>query len=351
MKKTHAPVHFTEQYERLDNFINNNSPSGIFVLVDEHTHQACLPAFLAKLKHLYEMEVIEIAAGEENKQVETCSGVWSALADLGCDRNSLLINLGGGVVTDMGGFIAGTFMRGIRFINIPTSLLAMVDASVGGKTGVDLGALKNQVGLIIEPEMVLIDTEYLNTLPPRELRSGLAEMLKHGLIQDAAYWEQLRNMSELSLHDLDTLIEHSVAIKSNVVVQDPNEAGLRKILNFGHTLGHAIETFFLKNSAYKTLLHGEAIAVGMIMESYLSTVYCGLAPEKALEIKMTFLAYFEKTEITFDNMKEIISLLKFDKKNDAGVVKFVLLSDIGKAVRDIEVDNSLIYKSLEFYNS
>ncbi|THD67950.1 3-dehydroquinate synthase [Robertkochia marina] len=351
MTNQQAPVHFDTPYHHLDTYIKESGPSGIFILVDENTHQYCLPPFLSKTLELYDAEVIEVPAGEAHKQIETCSGVWNALSELGCDRNALLINLGGGVVTDMGGFIAGTFMRGISFINIPTTLLSMVDASVGGKTGVDLGALKNQVGLIIEPEMVLIDSDYLKTLPARELRSGLAEMLKHGLIKDKDYWDKLRKMADLTLEDLEDLIRHSVKIKSEVVSLDPREGGLRKILNFGHTLGHAIETHFLKHEQLEPLLHGEAIAIGMIMEAYLSTVVCELPLIKAQEIKDTFLNYFDKTEISIDTMSEIISLLKYDKKNASGVVKFVLLAEIGKAVRDQEINNDMIFRSLEFYNS
>lgn len=349
-ENTQAPVYFSNPYNHLEAYIQTKNPSGIFVLVDDQTHQYCLAAFLSKLQESYDMEVIEVQNGEENKQIETCTGVWNALSELGADRKSLLINLGGGVVTDMGGFLAGTFMRGISFINIPTTLLSMVDASVGGKTGVDLGPLKNQVGLILEPEMVLIDTEYLGTLPPRELRSGLAEMLKHGLIQDAQYWDELRNMGELTISDLDRLIQHSVQIKSKVVAEDPKEGGLRKILNFGHTLGHAIETHFLRDDSRDTLLHGEAIAIGMIMEGYISHELCALPLNKAEEIKATFLNFFDKTPINSEDLQEIITLLKYDKKNASGAINFVLLEDIGVPAIDIEVANDLIYKSLEFYN-
>ncbi|MBL7473574.1 3-dehydroquinate synthase [Robertkochia sediminum] len=346
-----APVYFTDAYEQLEAYIQSTSPSSVFILVDDQTHQFCLSLFLSKLTKLYETEIIEIPSGEENKHIETCTGVWQALSELGCDRRSLLINLGGGVLTDMGGFIAGTFMRGISFINIPTTLLSMVDASVGGKTGVDLGVLKNQVGLILEPEMVLIDPEYLNTLDPRQLRSGLAEMLKHGLIQDPEYWEELKNMSGLTADDLGRLIAHSVTIKSDVVEKDPKESGWRKILNFGHTLGHAIESYFLKHEERESLLHGEAIAAGMIMEAYLSHKVCGLPLETAQEIKETFIHFFGKVEISDSEMKEILPLLKFDKKNASGAVNFVLLEDIGKPIPDKKAGNDLIFNSLEFYNN
>ena len=346
-----APVHFTNPYEQLENFVATAKPSKIFVLVDDQTHQFCLPLFLSRLEQLYETEIIEVPSGEEHKQIETCTGVWNALSELGADRKSLLINLGGGVVTDMGGFIAGTFMRGITFINIPTTLLAMVDASVGGKTGVDLGGLKNQVGLILEPEMVIIDSEYLNTLPPRQLRSGLAEMLKHGLIQDPDYWQKLATMDTLTLDDLDHLIEHSVKIKSRVVARDPREGGLRKILNYGHTLGHAIETYFLQEEGRETLLHGEAIAIGMVMEAFLSHELCGLDLNTARAIKETFQGYFGKVDITLQDMEVIKTLLKFDKKNSSGTVNFVLLKDLGNPVTDIAVSNELIDRSLSFYNN
>src|SRR5690606_29396368 len=206
----------------------------------------------------FEFEILEIDAGETHKNIDTCMGVWEALSELEADRKSLLINLGGGVVTDLGGFVACTFKRGIDYVNIPTSLLSMVDASIGGKTGVDLGLLKNQIGVISNPELVLIDVTFLETLPTNQLRSGFAEMLKHGLIQDINYWNQLIALSELYTDDLEQLIYESVIIKKQVVEQDPNEDGLRKTLNFGHTLGHAIESYSLDDKDLKPLLHGEA---------------------------------------------------------------------------------------------
>ncbi|MCL4152909.1 UNVERIFIED_CONTAM: hypothetical protein GTU68_035655, partial [Idotea baltica] len=216
----------------------------------------------------YEYEIIEIESGEINKTIETCVGVWEALSELGADRKSILINLGGGVLTDLGGFVASTFKRGIAFINVPTTLLSMVDASVGGKTGVDLGSLKNQVGVINQPVMVLVIPDFLDTLEERQLESGFAEMLKHGLIKDRQYWDDLKMVSTLS--EMKDHILKSVEIKNEVVLIDPTEQGLRKILNYGHTLGHAIESYFLASQEKSTLLHGEAIAIGMITEGYLS---------------------------------------------------------------------------------
>ena len=224
IKSKASIVYFQQEtYQKLNEYIANTKHSGIFILVDTNTHEHCLAHFMGQLSTNLPIEVIEIEAGEVNKNIETCSGVWNALSELGADRKSLMINVGGGVVTDLGGFVACTFKRGISYINVPTSLLAMVDASVGGKTGVDLGNLKNMVGVISESEMVLVDTKYLQTLPNNELRSGFAEMLKHGLIKDADYWARLCNIKELTTTDLDTLIHESVIIKNNIVTVDPTE--------------------------------------------------------------------------------------------------------------------------------
>ncbi|WP_335965358.1 3-dehydroquinate synthase [Galbibacter sp. PAP.153] len=349
---TGSQVHFGDKaYKKLNQLLETKNYSKVFLLVDENTHAQCLPTFLGKLENAYDIEIIEIQSGEEYKQIETCSQVWQAISDLGGDRKSLLINLGGGVVTDLGGFVGATYMRGIDFLNIPTTLLAMVDASVGGKTGVDLGVLKNQVGVIINPVMVLVDTEYLSTLPQNHLRSGLAEMLKHGLIYDEAYWKQLQNMDQLTPEDLDTLIHRSVVIKNEVVTKDPRENNLRKILNYGHTLGHAIESYFLQSEDKTTLLHGEAIAIGMIMETYLSAQLTKFPEGKLDAIKATFLHYFNKVEINTDDMETIIGLMKFDKKNAHGNINFVLLEDISKPVLDIQASKDLIIKSLEYYKN
>ncbi|MDB4609383.1 3-dehydroquinate synthase [Flavobacteriaceae bacterium] len=296
------------------------------------------------------MEIISIEAGEENKHIETCLGVWEALSELGADRKSLLINLGGGVVTDLGGFVASTFKRGIDFINIPTTLLSMVDASVGGKTGVDLGVLKNQVGVIINPKMVLVDQHYLKTLPAEEYRSGYAEMLKHGLIEDEAYWKTLSNFKNISTEEIASFIHHSVNIKNNVVLEDPYEHGLRKILNFGHTLGHAIESYCLTNENKKTLLHGEAIAIGMILEAFLAKELTQLSSEECDEIKTVFNSIYPAVKFSPKEINEIIELLQYDKKNSHGKIKFVLLESIGKAIIDIEVSNELLLSSFEYYS-
>lgn len=338
-----------EVYEKLNSYLKETQPSKLFLLVDTRTQKHCASYFLQQLETNTPIEIIEIEAGEEYKTIETCNGVWQTLSDLDADRKSLMLNLGGGVVTDLGGFVASTFKRGVSYINIPTTLLAMVDASVGGKTGVDLGNIKNQIGVISNAEMVLIDVGYLATLPQNQMKSGLAEMLKHGLIQDQAYWKKMSDLSQLSLTDLEQLIYESVLIKNKVVTEDLNEDGIRKTLNYGHTLGHAIESYFLTNSEKRTLLHGEAIAIGMILAAYISNRITDLSHEEVTEIKTVLLQTFEKVSFTEADIEQIIELLKYDKKNSHGNINFVLLEKIGQCKIDCIVPNDLIYQAFAFY--
>ncbi|MDT0558719.1 3-dehydroquinate synthase [Ichthyenterobacterium sp. W332] len=345
-------IHFNiKAYEVLKTHLAEKNYSKVVVIVDENTHQSCLPLFLSRVESDIVFDIIEIEAGEMSKTIDTCTSVWEALSDLGFDRKSLIINLGGGVVTDLGGFVACTFKRGINYINIPTSLLAMVDASVGGKTGVDLGVIKNQIGVIATGEMVIIDTEFLATLPQNHLRSGLAEMLKHGLIADRKYWDTLSDLSQLHIEDLEQLIYESVIIKNNIVNSDPNEDGVRKYLNFGHTLGHAIESYFLDYDAKEELLHGEAVAIGMILESYLSYKLLDLSKEDLATIKTNIQNLYGKISIDEDDYEHIIELLKFDKKNSHGVINFVLLEAIGKPKYDCQAENALIIEAFEYYKA
>lgn len=347
----HCFVHFeAKAYESLNTLIQTNQYSKLFVLVDTNTHQHCLSVFIQEL-HLGDIEIIEIEAGEEHKHLETCMGVWEALSELGADRKSLLMNLGGGVVTDLGGFIACTFKRGIDYVNIPTTLLSMVDASVGGKTGVDLGNLKNQIGVISEPQIVLVDPRYLKTLPNEEVRSGYAEMLKHGLIADKSYWDTLKDFKRIDLEELLPLIHRSIEIKNKVVTEDPREDHLRKTLNFGHTLGHAIESYFLSHSTKAKLLHGEAIAIGMILAAFISHHITGFSKENMLEVKSVIQAIYPQVTIGHLDIEPIIELMKYDKKNSHGSVNFVLLKDLGVHEIDVTVDNKLIHEAFQFYES
>ncbi|WP_372975982.1 3-dehydroquinate synthase [Muriicola sp.] len=341
-------VYFNEEgYRVLNQHLKKERYSKLFVLTDENTHRDCLPVFLSSLETNLEVEIIEMEAGEIHKTIDTCVQIWHALSELGADRRSLLINLGGGVVTDLGGFVASTFKRGFPFINIPTSLLAMVDASIGGKTGVDLGNLKNQIGVIRQPEMVLVIPGFLETLEKRQLNSGFAEMLKHGLISSGKYWGDLKDVK--ANDPMDPYIHTSVMIKNQIVLEDPTEKDMRKVLNFGHTLGHAIESHFLEKGEDKALLHGEAIAIGMILEGYLSHRISGLGLHQLEDIKNTFLERFRKVNFTEADKHAIIELLKFDKKNTHGTINFVLLKRIGEAVIDQQVSEDLFMEAFTYY--
>lgn len=318
------------------------NPDKVVVLVDENTKRNCL-----ELIKLDEPNIIEIASGESNKTIATCSLIWDKLTQLGCSRKSLLINLGGGVIGDMGGFCAATFKRGIPFINVPTTLLSQVDASIGGKLGIDFGGLKNHIGLFREPNKVLIDSVFLNTLPERELKSGYAEIIKHALIFDSNQWKYLLSTSFDKL-DWDMLILKSVGIKDAIVKKDPEERGLRKILNFGHTLGHAIESHLLKTK--EPLLHGEAIAIGMILESHISFQKGKLHEDEYEKIRENILSVFTLPK----SLPEIEDLMKYlvqDKKNSNGRINFSLINKIGQCLYDVKVEESEIIKSIEDYIS
>jgi len=335
----------------LAELLSTDSFSGVklFILVDENTLKFCLPTLISKVSALSDAEVIEIGAGEESKSVEVCAQLWSVLSELNADRRSVLINLGGGVITDLGGFVAGTFKRGIRFINIPTSLLAQVDASVGGKVGINIDGLKNEVGLFTNPEMVFIDPEFLGTLPRKHLLSGFSEMIKHGLICDKEYWEQLKEVSFFDMENFDGSILHSIKIKNEIVSSDPFESGRRKILNFGHTIGHAVESYSFESDA-KALLHGEAVAMGMVCESFISHKLGMLSESELQDISGFIFSHY--TPVFIDQMvfHRLIELMKHDKKNRGGEIKMSLIEGIGNAVIDKPVKADLIIDSLNYYS-
>ncbi|MGH2665405.1 3-dehydroquinate synthase [Flavobacterium sp.] len=345
-------IYFNQEgYVSLNAYLKENTFSKIFILVDESSNEFCLQNLLPQIETETVIEIIELESGEENKTIETCAQVWNVLIELGADRKSLMINLGGGVITDLGGFVASTYKRGISFINIPTTLLSMVDASVGGKNGVDLGGLKNQIGTITNPAMVIIDSSYIESLPQNQMRSGLAEMLKHGLIAKKSHWEKFKQMQVIDFADFDDLIRESVEIKSDIVTQDPTENGIRKALNFGHTLGHAIETYFLENPDKTSLLHGEAIAAGMIMESFISLEQNLISENEFNEIKFVLNSVFDKINIDQSEENSIIELLIHDKKNEYGKVQFALLDGIGKIKINQTAENETINRAFLNYKS
>jgi len=348
IKAISYPVHFQDKgYNSLSNLIAENNYSTLFILVDENTFKYCYPKFIPNLQTDKRIEVIEIESGEINKNLETCIGVWNAITELGGDRKSLIITLGGGVITDLGGFVASCFKRGIDFVNIPTTLLSMVDASVGGKTGVDLGVLKNQIGLFANPEMVLVDAAYLTTVSEREIKSGTAEIIKYGITYDITLFNEIKNNKDLKIEDL---IFRSIEIKNEVVLKDPKEQNIRKILNFGHTLGHAIESFYLESDNKESITHGEAIAIGMVCECFMSAKLLGFPSEKIHEVKDLVLSIYDKTDLLIEDFSGILELLKHDKKNVKGRVNFVLLNDYEDYKLDCEVSNDLIIESMKFYN-
>ncbi len=343
-------VYFDENgYDQLNSLIFAANYSKIVILVDQNTNEYCVSRFISQIATEATIEIIEIEAGAIHKNVETCIEIWNALLELEIDRKCLFINLGGGVVTDIGGFIAATYKRGVDCIQVPTTLLGMVDAAIGGKNGVDLQHLKNQIGTIVSPKMVLVDVEFLETLPQEEMRSGLAEMLKHGLIYDEIYWRKFLDLSSLEISDLKDLIYTSIDIKIKIVNQDPTENGIRKILNFGHTLGHAIESYFNEKENSEQLLHGEAVAIGMILESYISWKKNYLSAAAYLEIKKAIIHIYDQIVFSKSDIEAIIKLLVFDKKNENGQILFVLLENIGKCCINQLVEGKLIIDAFEDY--
>lgn len=332
--------------QSIRNFLDGKKYSKIAVICDENTEAHCLPIVLDTLPEHY---LLRIDSGEENKHLGTCEQLWMALTEAGFDRKGLIINLGGGVIGDMGGFVASTYKRGMDFLNIPTTLLSQVDASVGGKLGVDFHGFKNHIGLFAEPQNVLIDTCFYATLPERELRSGFAEVIKHGLIYDQSYWEKVKTIN-LKNANWSELVTKSIEIKKEVVKADPFESGLRKILNFGHTLGHAVESYFLDKGELR-LLHGEAIAVGMICEAYLSQKFTGLSSEKLDEIVAYLIKVYKPVKIDHSLFDEIIGLTLQDKKNEGGIVQFSLLSEIGESKVNVPIAAPDMLDSLFYFNT
>lgn len=342
------PIHFNNTLTELVKFIQAGNYSRFFVLTDENTAKHCLPVIRKYIDELDNFDVIEINAGEESKNIDFCIGVWKMLIDFSADRQSLLINLGGGVISDLGGFAASTYKRGIDFVHIPTTLLSQVDASVGGKTGIDLENIKNIIGTFTQPKAVFIEHEFLQTLPPRQILSGLAEMLKHGLIADADYWQKLKQ-SDLK-NPTAELVYHSVEIKNNVVIADPHEKGIRKSLNFGHTMGHAIETFSLMNDE-DPLTHGEAIAAGMIAEAKLSHIKTGLSDEELTEITEIIMSLYPKYEFNESCYGTLLGIMQKDKKNQSGKINASLLTSIGRCRIDNICTEDELYASLNYYSA
>jgi len=325
-----------------------NNKQKLFFLVDENTKNHCLSVLLRKNKIFENAGIINIKSGEENKNLNTVNLIWEQLAEQNAERSSILINFGGGVISDIGGFAASTFKRGIRFINIPTTLLAMVDATIGGKTGIDLQNLKNLVGLFSNPIAVFVFPGFLKTLEKRQITAGLAEMIKHGLISDKNYFEKLKSCRINNIDAIEKAILSSIKIKNKITEIDPFEKGERKKLNFGHTIGHALESWSLKNET-SPLLHGEAVAIGMICESYISEKISTLSKSELDEITNYLLSVFPHFKIKKNHIHEIVKIIYHDKKNNAGKFNFSLLKSIGNAEINHDCEINIIEDSIKYY--
>ena len=319
----------------------------IFVLVDETTNKLCW-TLVKDYLCLKDAQTIVIGATDRRKNLDTLVHVWESLQQGKATRHSLLINLGGGMVTDLGGFAASTYKRGINFINVPTTLLAMVDASVGGKTGINFGGLKNEIGVFNDAEFVLLDTNWLRTLDEENIRSGYAEMLKHGLIADDTMWAELINfnLAQPNLRQLASMLDKSVRIKERIVAEDPHEKGIRKALNLGHTFGHAFESWAMKR---QPVLHGYAVAFGLIAELYLATTQTDFPTERMRQTVNFIRAYYGSLPITCNDYPELIGLMHHDKKNRGNEINVTLLGGIG----DIRINQTIteedIKEALDFF--
>ena len=319
----------------------------LFVLTDTTTQEMCLPV-LQKFYCMKEAKIITIPASDSHKDIESLMMVWKGLQEGGASRHSCMINLGGGMVTDLGGFAASTFKRGINFINIPTTLLAMVDASVGGKTGINFGGLKNEVGVFNDSKFVILDTEFLKTQDAENICSGYAEMLKHGLISTEAMWEELVSfdLANPDLKQLQRMVGDSVKVKERIVEQDPHEKGIRKALNLGHTFGHAFESWALKR---KPILHGYAVAFGLIPELYLSVAKTGFPTEKMRQTVTFIKENYGTLNITCDDYDELIELMHHDKKNQNGIINFTMMGAIGDIRINQTATTEEIKEALDFF--
>ncbi len=320
----------------------------LFIITDEHTKLLCMPK-LKETSHLANAYEISIGAEDVHKNIETLSSVWQALSENGATRHSLLINLGGGMVTDLGGFAAATFKRGMAYINIPTTLLAMVDASVGGKTGINFNGLKNEVGVFAPADSVLIETHFLRSLDRNNFFSGYAEMLKHGLISTTAHWVELLSFDtdQIDYDYLKQLVGQSVKVKEDIVEQDPFEHGIRKALNLGHTVGHAFESLALAQG--QPVLHGYAVAWGIICELYLSHLKTDFPKDKMRQTIQFIKENYGVFRFDCKQYDALYSYMMHDKKNSSGIINFTLLKDVGDIVINQTADKETIFEMLDFY--
>ncbi|MBK6983408.1 MAG: 3-dehydroquinate synthase [Bacteroidetes bacterium] len=336
-----------KSFDALNTFLNKNKYSHYYILCDEHTFEFCLPTLLFHAPLLNEAEIIELESGEDKKTLETCLQVWGALTDTGADKKSLIINLGGGVISDLGGFVASTFKRGIDCINIPTTLLSMVDASVGGKTGVDFEGIKNHIGTTAEPKGIFVNPTFLETLSERQIKNGFAEIIKIALIADDVFWKTIMKLKTTKEFSSEKIITKAIELKNSIVKKDLHENNLRKSLNFGHNIGHALESALIKQN--KDVLHGEAIAAGMIMESEIAQSLKRISKKEQKEITDYIRSIYKNIKITKDTESQLLKYILHDKKNEGDDLCFALPKGIGAYELYCGVSIDLIKKAISNY--
>ncbi|MDD3507328.1 MAG: 3-dehydroquinate synthase [Parabacteroides sp.] len=332
----------------LQNFLQSVKYDKLFVLTDSNTLELCLP-MLKEVPQLQGAPVITVEAGDTNKNIEQVTAIWMRLCNEGASRNSLLLNVGGGMITDMGGFVAATFKRGIHSVNVPTTLMASVDAAVGGKTGINFNGLKNEIGSFYPPLCVLIDSSFLKTLDRDNLLSGYAEMVKHALISNMETYRAILSfdLDRVDYTLLNQMVAQSVAVKERIVEEDPKEMGIRKALNLGHTVGHAYESLSFRKG--RPVLHGHAVAAGLVSELYLSYKKCGFPMENLSQVVYYLKKYYPPFFFNCDDYEALYELMTHDKKNEGGIINFTLLSQVGEVQINQSVTKEKVLESFDFY--
>lgn len=333
-----------KSFDALNTFIKKQAYTKYVIICDENSFTHCLPSLLFHCPELNEAEIVELESGEENKTLETCSQVWGALTDIGADKKSLIINLGGGVITDLGGFVASTYKRGVHFVNIPTTLLSMVDASVGGKTGVDFNGIKNHIGTITEPKAIFVNPVFLESLPERQIKNGYAEIVKIALIADAEFWKTLKKEKQFYSEEI---ITKAIGLKNTVVKKDLHENDIRKSLNFGHTIGHALESSLIKLN--KDILHGEAVAAGMVMESIVAHGAKHITKKECDDICNYLNSIYPKIKINAETKALMLKYIQHDKKNEGDTLGFALPKTIGHYEMNYSITAKDVEKVIELY--
>lgn len=347
------PIYLGSIFDKLNEYILQMEPvvSKIFILVDENTHMHCISPLVRHVSILEKAEILEIDVGESEKNLNIANHLWEALSINNVDRQALIINLGGGVVSDLGGFIASVYKRGIRFINIPTSLLAMVDASVGGKTGIDLAGVKNQLGCFANPQAVFVWPRFLETLPFEEIQSGFGEVIKYSLLDSTGLWEEVMENDFFPVDQAELYISRCLRMKCDVVAKDPKEYGPRRILNLGHTYGHAFESLSLLSDNEDNMTHGKAVALGIIGDLWHSVQKLQLSELVFEEVKNYILKVFGYYSVLPQNMDAFIDLMKKDKKNSGDQIAVILIDGIGNPRYNEFITESEVRQFLQYFNS